>query len=57
MSAPPDQFKRAPKRKAAKARSVTMTPDARRALEEMMRERDEREKAYNRHLPPDSTRR
>ncbi len=57
MSEPPDQFKRAPKRKPAKARSVTMTPDARRALEEMMRERDEREKAYNRHLPPDSTRR
>ena len=57
MSEPPDQFKRAPKRKPARARSVTVSPDARRALEEMMRERDEREKSYNRHLPPDSTRR
>ncbi len=57
MSEPPDQFKRAPKRKAARARSVTMSPEARRAYEDMMRERDEREKSYNRHLPPDSSRR
>ena len=52
-----DQFKRAPKRKAVKARSVTMSPEAKRAYEEMMRERAERDAAYTRHLPPDSTRR
>ena len=57
VSQPPDQFKRAPKRKSAPVRSIRMTPEARRALEESMRERDEREKSYTRHLPPDSTRR
>jgi hypothetical protein len=57
MSESPDQFRRAPKRKPARAKHVTMSPEAKRAYEELMKERDEREKTYTRHLPPDSTRR
>jgi hypothetical protein len=55
--AEPDQFRRAPKRKAERAKTVSMSPEAKRAYEEMMRERDERDKNYTRHLPPESTRR
>ncbi len=57
MSEPPDLFKRNPKRKPARGKHVSMSPEAKRAYEELMRERDERDKAYTRHLPPESTRR
>lgn len=57
MAEPPDTFRRAPKRKAVKGKHVSMSPEAKHAYELLMKERDEREKAYNRHLPPDSTRR
>jgi len=57
MAEPPDTFRRAPKRKSEKAKRVSMSPEAKQAYELLMKERDEREKAYNRHLPPDSNRR
>ena len=57
MAEPPDTFKRAPKRKAVRGKHVSMSPEAKKAYEQLMKERDEREKTYSRHLPPDSTRR
>ena len=49
------QFTRAPKRKAAKGRSVSISPEAKAAYEAEIKERAERE-AYLRQLG-DSTRR
>ncbi len=56
MSEPPEQFKRAPKRKAAKGRSVTLSPEAKQAYMDVLREKDAKEAAYGKHLPPDMKR-
>lgn len=52
-----ETFQRPPKRKAARGKHVSMSPEAKRAYEEMMKEREERDRTYTRHLPQDSTRR
>jgi hypothetical protein len=46
-----DQFKRAPKRKPAKGKHVTMSAEDKAAYAKLIEERVEREKAYGRHLP------
>ena len=45
-------FKKAPPRKKAKAKRVTLSDEAKKAYEEMMQKRDAEEKAYKTHLDP-----
>ncbi len=52
MSESTDRFKRASKRKAAQARTLTVSPEAKAAYEKLIREKEERE-AYARNLPAD----
>lgn len=47
----PDQFKKAPRRKKEPAKRVAVSADAKQAYEQIMRDRDERERTYLRHLP------
>ena len=50
-----EPFKRAPRRKREPAKRVPVSADAKLAYEQTMRERDERERTYLRHLPhPDN---
>ena len=55
MATPPDTYKKAPKRPAAKGRRVVASAEAKAAYEAIIREKEERE-AGNRHLPPDMKR-
>ena len=55
MAKEPDTFKKAPRRATPKGRRVTVSPEAKRAYETLMREKDERA-AADRHLPPDMKR-
>jgi hypothetical protein len=58
MTGPTETFKRAkPRQRTAPARSVVLSPEDRKAYEELAQSRDEREKNYTRHLPADSKRR
>lgn len=41
-------------RKAAPVKSVSLSDDAKRAYEEMMQKRDERDREYARHLSQDN---
>ncbi len=50
-----NQFKKAPKRKKEKARSVSVSPEMRRAYDELIKQREEREE-YAKHLPPEAKR-
>jgi hypothetical protein len=50
-------FKKAPKRKPAKGKSVSVSPEMRQAYADLIRERAEKQEAYGRHLPQDETRR
>lgn len=45
------QFKKQPKRASSKGKSVAVSEEARLAYEEQIRQRDERERTYLRHLP------
>lgn len=45
------QFKKQPKRVSSKGKSVAVSEEARLAYEEQIRQRDERERTYLRHLP------
>lgn len=56
MPAPTDQFKRAPKRKPARGKHVSMSAEDKAAYAKLIEERVEREKAYGRHLPGDKAR-
>ncbi len=51
MPEPSDQFKRAPKRKAAKGKHVSMSAEDKAAYAKLIEERVAREQAYGRHLP------
>lgn len=51
MNEPTDQFKRTPRRKGDRGRSVTISDDAKRAYAELMHEREKRENDYAKHLP------
>ncbi|SDN46202.1 hypothetical protein SAMN05216360_108210 [Methylobacterium phyllostachyos] len=50
-------FKKAPKRKPAKGKSVSVSPEMRQAYADLIRERAEKQEAYGRHLPQDESRR
>ncbi|MCJ2026270.1 hypothetical protein [Methylobacterium sp. J-067] len=57
MSEIGDTFKKAPKRKPSKGKSISVSPEMREAYAEMIRQRAEKEEVYGRHLPQDETRR
>jgi hypothetical protein len=48
-----ERYKKAPRRKSAPAKKVALSAEARRAYEEMMRTRDERDRSYAQFLPSD----
>ncbi len=50
MSEPPDKFKKQPRRKADRGRSIAVSPEARQAYEDAIKQQTERD-AYERHLP------
>ena len=51
MSGSNDRYKKAPNRKkTAPVKHIGISADARKAYEDLVRGRDEREKAYGRHL-------
>ncbi|MBB5760617.1 hypothetical protein ABEV34_06225 [Methylorubrum rhodesianum] len=52
-----DTFKKAPKRKPSKGKSVSVSPEMRQAYADLIREREEKEQAYGRHLRKDEPRR
>lgn len=56
LDQPPERFKRPPSRrkKTAPVRRVTLSPDAAKAYEKLLQERDERERDYGRHLGADN---
>jgi hypothetical protein len=56
MGEPNDTFKRTPKRKALRGKSVAVSAETKAAYEALIRESEEREK-MTRHLPPDMIRR
>jgi hypothetical protein len=57
MSDTSNTFKKAPKRKPSKGKSVSVSPEMRQAYADLIRERAEKQEAYGRHLPQDETRR
>ena len=57
MSESTDTFKKAPRRKAAKGRSVSVSPEARQAYADLLREREAKQETYGRHLPPEDGKR
>ncbi len=50
-----NQFKKAPKRKKEKARSVAVSPEMRQAYADLIKAREEREE-YAKHLPAEKGR-
>jgi hypothetical protein len=50
MAGPQNTFTKAPKRKAEKAKRVTLSDEAKKAYEEMMQKRDAEQAEYRRHL-------
>lgn len=46
-----DVFKRTPRRKKEPVTRVALSPEAKRQYEELARERDERQRHYEGHLP------
>ena len=50
MNDPSNQFKKPPRRKTERGKSVAISPDMRKAYEEQIKAKAERE-AYERHLP------
>ncbi len=51
----PETFKRAPRRKKEPVTRVPLSPEAKRQYEELARERDERQRLYEGHLPSEKT--
>ena len=56
MDEPPERFKRAPSRrnKTPPAKRVTISPEAAKAYEKLVQERDQKQRDYARHLGPDN---
>jgi hypothetical protein len=48
-----ERFKKAPRKKSAPVKTVALSAEARKAYEEMMRSRDERDRSYAQFLPSD----
>ena len=56
MSDATNQFKKTPRKKAPRGRSVVMSPEAKQAYADLMNERAAKELSYGQHLPPDMKR-
>jgi hypothetical protein len=56
LDEPPERFKRAPSRrnKTPPAKRVTISPEAAKAYEKLVQERDAKERDYVRHLGADN---
>ncbi len=56
MNEPTERFKRAPSRrsKTSPVKRVTLSPEATKAYEKLVQEREERERDYARHLGADN---
>lgn len=54
MDQPKDRFGKQPARKKAPVKRVVLSEDAKRAYEELVNQRDEREREYGRHLAADN---
>ncbi len=52
-----DSFKKAPKRKPNKGKSIAVSPEMRQAYADLIRQKAEKEEVYGRHLPQDEPRR
>jgi hypothetical protein len=52
-----DSFKKAPKRKPSKGKSIAVSPEMRQAYADLIREKSQKEETYGRHLPGDESRR
>lgn len=46
-------FKKAPRRKGDKGRRVSVSPEMRQAYADLIKQRQEQEETYKRHLPQD----
>ncbi|GJD79158.1 hypothetical protein [Methylobacterium gregans] len=57
MSGSDNTFKRAPKRKPLKGKSVSVSPEMRQAYADLIKERETKQEAYGRHLPQEEPRR
>ena len=55
MAEPTNTFKKAPKRKPTKGKSVSVSPEMRQAYADLIRQRQEKEETYGRHLPSSET--
>ncbi|WP_299658124.1 hypothetical protein [Methylobacterium sp.] len=55
MTETTNQFKKAPKRKKEKARSVSVSPEMRQAYADLIKQKEEREE-YAKHLPSEKGR-
>ncbi|MHC2106226.1 MULTISPECIES: hypothetical protein [unclassified Methylobacterium] len=56
MSETSNTFKKAPKRKPTKGKSVSVSPEMRQAYANLIQERAEKQETYGRHLPQEETR-
>jgi len=54
MTETTDRFKKAPRRAKAPVKRVALSAEARQAYEDLVRTRDERDRAYGQHLPADN---
>ena len=57
MAGDDNTFKKAPKRKPMKGKSVAVSPEMRQAYADLIKEREAKQETYARHLPQDETRR
>ena len=57
MAETTNQFKKAPKRKPTKGKSVSVSPEMRQAYADLIQERAEKQEAYGRHLPQEESKR
>ena len=56
MSETNNTFKKAPKRKPAKGKSISVSPEMRQAYADLIQERASKQETYGRHLPQEETR-
>ncbi|WEK50452.1 MAG: hypothetical protein P0Y66_22970 [Candidatus Kaistia colombiensis] len=54
MTETTDRFKKSPRRAKTPVKRVSLSAEARQAYEDLVRTRDERERAYGQHLPADN---
>jgi hypothetical protein len=57
MTEPSDQFKKSPRRKAPRGKSVSVSAEAKQAYLDLIRERDRLALSYGQHLPQGESKR